>query len=123
MMAADVKCGECGEPMELRNSRFGKFWGCTAYPECRGTHGAHPDGRPLGKPANKETKEARMKAHAAFDRLWKKGKRTRGQAYGWLKAQASVPNHIAEMSKVQCTALIELIEWEMKVPSGGDRAL
>lgn len=55
-----VSCGECQAPMLLRESRFGKFYGCTRFPECRGTHGAHPDGRPLGVPANAETKEARV---------------------------------------------------------------
>lgn len=118
-MTQDVRCGECGSPMELRNSRFGLFWGCTRYPKCKGTHGAHPDGRPLGKPADKETKLARMRAHAAFDRLWKEGPRNRGQAYGWLKAQASIPDHIGEMSVAECNTLIELVEWELAVPSGG----
>ena len=120
---ADLRCGECGELMVLRNSRFGKFFSCTTYPKCKGTHGAHPDGSPLGTPANKETKQARMKAHAAFDRLWKEGKRKRGQAYGWLKAQASIPDHIAGMSVADCNTLIELVDWELKVPGRGDRAL
>lgn len=57
--------------MMLRNSRYGLFWGCSRFPECRSTHGAHPDGRPLGKPATAEVKQARIAAHAAFDRLWK----------------------------------------------------
>jgi DNA topoisomerase-1 len=29
-------CPECGKPMQLRRSRFGTFWGCTGYPECKG---------------------------------------------------------------------------------------
>ena len=29
-------CPNCGKPMKKRNSARGKFWGCTAYPECRG---------------------------------------------------------------------------------------
>jgi len=29
-------CPNCGKPMAKRNSSRGKFWGCTAYPECRG---------------------------------------------------------------------------------------
>jgi DNA topoisomerase I len=29
-------CPECGKPMQLRRSRFGAFWGCTGYPECKG---------------------------------------------------------------------------------------
>jgi DNA topoisomerase-1 len=30
-------CPECGKPMVVRRSRFGKlFYGCSAYPKCRG---------------------------------------------------------------------------------------
>ncbi|HXO21925.1 MAG TPA: type I DNA topoisomerase [Thermoanaerobaculia bacterium] len=29
-------CEECGRPMQLRRSRFGTFYGCTGYPECKG---------------------------------------------------------------------------------------
>ena len=28
---------ECGRPMVLRTGRYGSFWGCSAYPGCRGT--------------------------------------------------------------------------------------
>lgn len=40
-LAADLKeekiCPDCGSPMSIRRSRFGKlFYGCTAYPKCRG---------------------------------------------------------------------------------------
>ena len=36
------KCPDCGELMALRTARQGKnegsqFWGCTAYPKCKGT--------------------------------------------------------------------------------------
>lgn len=32
-------CPDCGAPMALRSNkqRGTKFWGCTSYPECRGT--------------------------------------------------------------------------------------
>ncbi len=29
-------CPDCGRPMQIRRSRFGTFWGCTGYPECKG---------------------------------------------------------------------------------------
>jgi DNA topoisomerase I len=28
-------CEHCGKPMALKSGRFGKFYGCTGYPECR----------------------------------------------------------------------------------------
>lgn len=33
-------CPDCGKPMRKRSSKKGPFWGCSRYPECRGTrHG------------------------------------------------------------------------------------
>ena len=29
------ECPNCGKPMQLRKGRFGEFWGCTGYPECK----------------------------------------------------------------------------------------
>ncbi len=39
----DEKCDACGSPMQVRFGRFGKFVGCSAYPECKNV-------RPLVKP-------------------------------------------------------------------------
>jgi ssDNA-binding Zn-finger/Zn-ribbon topoisomerase 1 len=110
MGTATVLCGECQAPMALRTSRFGKFWGCTRFPDCKGTHGAHPDGRPLGLPANAETKEARMRAHRAFDGLWMNQGWTRRQGYQWLQnALGLKPDeaHIANFTVEQCERLIK----------------
>ncbi|MFH0714183.1 MAG: topoisomerase DNA-binding C4 zinc finger domain-containing protein [Candidatus Diapherotrites archaeon] len=30
-------CPECGMAMSLREGKWGKFWGCSAYPMCVGT--------------------------------------------------------------------------------------
>jgi ssDNA-binding Zn-finger/Zn-ribbon topoisomerase 1 len=94
--------------MSLKESRFGPFYGCNRFPQCRATHGAHPDGRPLGIPANKETKQARIRAHDAFDRLWKGGRMTRAQAYGWMQRAMDLSKdeaHIGRFSIEQCEAL------------------
>ncbi len=32
----DILCDLCGRPMAVRTSRYGKFLGCTGYPECKG---------------------------------------------------------------------------------------
>lgn len=32
-----IVCPRCGAPMVLRNGRYGKFYGCTNYPQCEGT--------------------------------------------------------------------------------------
>jgi ssDNA-binding Zn-finger/Zn-ribbon topoisomerase 1 len=119
-----VVCGECGSLMNLRNSRFGKFYGCSAYPKCKGTHGAHPDGRPLGIPANKETKEARIRAHAAFDLLWKNGAMHRKSAYAWLRNAMNLePDacHIGSFDKDQCAKVESLVQAFLSVPKETSR--
>ena len=30
-------CSKCGSPMKQRSGKYGKFYGCCAYPECRNT--------------------------------------------------------------------------------------
>lgn len=30
-------CPQCGEPMRWRSGKKGEFWGCAAYPACKGT--------------------------------------------------------------------------------------
>ena len=33
----DKVCPECGRPMRKRKGKYGLFWGCTGYPQCRHT--------------------------------------------------------------------------------------
>lgn len=37
VIAEGVTCDLCGKPMYIRDSKFGKFYGCTDYPNCKGT--------------------------------------------------------------------------------------
>ena len=32
-----IPCDKCGKPMQLKLGRFGKYFGCTGYPECTNT--------------------------------------------------------------------------------------
>lgn len=102
--------------MELRPSKFGLFYGCSTYPKCKAAHGAHPDGRPLGIPADKPTKDARIKAHEAFDQLWKSGRMRRGDAYRWLQTVLGLDKdsaHIGRFTIEQCNQLIEAVQKEL----------
>jgi len=108
----DLLCAECGQPMQLRSSRFGPFYGCTTWPNCEGTHGAHPDGAPKGIPADKPTRLARIRAHTVFDRIWKSKAKKRHQAYGWMRQAMGLSHseaHIAMFSIEQCEKLIQLV--------------
>jgi ssDNA-binding Zn-finger/Zn-ribbon topoisomerase 1 len=35
-------CPQCGRDTQLRTGRFGSFYGCTKYPECKGTIDSNP---------------------------------------------------------------------------------
>lgn len=111
----DLSCPECGSPMTLRPSKFGpgrQYYACTRYPDCRGAHGAHQDGTPLGIPANQATKDMRKAAHATFDTLWKGGYMSRGGAYVWMqKALGMTPDeaHIANFDTKTCARLIRAV--------------
>jgi ssDNA-binding Zn-finger/Zn-ribbon topoisomerase 1 len=110
----DLTCPDCGALMILRPSKYGLFYGCRNFPACKGTHGAHPDGRPLGVPADRATKEARIRAHAAFDAIWEPGKisgrkRRRGRAYTWLaKRMGCQEVHMGEMTIEECERVVRL---------------
>ena len=109
---SDLVCGDCGAPMEIRPSKFGCFYGCTGYPACKGTHGAHPDGSPLGIPADKATREARVRAHFVFDQLWKSKRMSRRDAYQWMRTFLNLSHrtaHIGQLSAEQCDKLITLV--------------
>jgi ssDNA-binding Zn-finger/Zn-ribbon topoisomerase 1 len=96
--------------MVLRNSKHGPFYGCSTFPVCRGTHGAHPDGKPLGIPADKATRAARIRAHDVFDRIWKEGHMSRKNAYMWLaKAMKRDVVHIGSMDVDECEAVVRLM--------------
>ena len=110
----DFLCPEpgCSGRLVLKESKYGLFYGCTMWPQtrCPGAHGAHPDGTPLGIPASKETKQYRMKAHDAFDRLWKQPTKVtdRAGAYKWMRAVMHLTEeeaHIGRFTIEQCEEL------------------
>ena len=89
-----------------------KFFGCSRFPNCQAAHGAHPDGKPMGVPANAETKKARMAAHAVFDAYWKKLGLSKTQGYKLLQdimGMSAAEAHIANFDKAQCETLVERI--------------
>jgi DNA topoisomerase-1 len=45
--AAEIApCEKCGKPMALKRSRFGTFYGCTGYPECKNIRKIGPKAEP-----------------------------------------------------------------------------
>lgn len=112
----------CGSTASIRSNAIiyngreygnGKAWICDRFPDCRGSVGTHPDGKPLGTIPDAETKKLRIQVHAVIDPIWKgQSKKKRGSVYGWLKritgSQKEI--HIGETTKEDCLRLLELIE-------------
>ena len=51
LAAEGEECDKCGRPMLVRWNRYGRFLGCSGYPECRSTRsldGFDPEGSELG---------------------------------------------------------------------------
>src|SRR6478672_866777 len=110
-----IACGDCGAPMRLRtrNSDGKPFWGCSRWPTCQGTHGAHPDGEPYGVPADKETRQARIEAHRVFAAAWRARGMTKGQAYAWLSDMMGISRnaaHIGRFNAEWCRKLVERVQ-------------
>ena len=106
-------CPECGELMVLRNSKFGLFYGCSTFPKCNATHGAHKNGEPLGIPADKATKQARIDAHDVFDQLWKGKHMSRDEAYEWMQEAMEMSEdeaHIGRFDGDQCEELVGQVD-------------
>ena len=111
----DINCAECGSPMVLRTSKkykypsggFKKFYGCSAFPKCRGIHGAHPDGKPLGTPADQETRTARHDAHLAME-SWmdRNGYGSNKEAYNRLNEDFGCEVHIGDLDLSGCQKMI-----------------
>ena len=71
-------------------------------------------------PADQETRNARKKAHTAFDFLWKGQKSKRGYYYGQLKEYLGIEpkdNHIGMFDIEMCNKVIQFV----KEQKGQDR--
>lgn len=89
---------------DLAEKRFYQCEPCVAYVGC------HPGTeKPLGRVANAALRAAKMKAHGAFDAIWKGGGMKRGQAYAWLRTKMGLEEdacHIGMFSVEQCEEVI-----------------
>lgn len=116
-------CDYCGQPAEfvggdviyphrpdLASKRFWRCAPCGAYVGCRPKNKKYgQDGtQPMGRLANAELRKAKMRAHAAFDPLWKDDAAlNRRQAYAWLAGRLNIPLsecHIGMFDVPMCDA-------------------
>jgi DNA topoisomerase-1 len=56
-LTTDIPCPLCGKPMLARQGRFGKFLGCSGYPECKHTINVAPDGTQVAAPVEGKTSD------------------------------------------------------------------
>lgn len=115
-------CDYCGNRSILASSKevyggrdFGHIYLCRcqqdlAYVGChKGTV------KPLGRLANKELREWKKQAHAAFDQLWRPDSKVkmmnRSQAYSWLAYELGIDKsdcHIGMFDVDRCKRVVEV---------------
>lgn len=121
--AFEIPCPNCSKIMILRrDGKFshGKWYTCPDYPQCDGSHSAHPDGSPMGTAANRATRLWRHRAHARFDSLWKNKPIGRNACYRWLAFHMKLETgkcHIGSFSVEQCMLVIEICSDKEKISS------
>ena len=116
-MSKAPACPYCRERSQLVNGskiyNSNQFNGQLFYAcmPCQAWVGCHKGtDKPLGRLANKELRAAKMKAHAAFDPIWKHGGDRRG-AYAWLAEQLGIESkacHIGMFDVPMCERVVEI---------------
>ncbi len=114
------KCPYCGEVPEfvdsdaVYNVSYGMIYQCKP---CNAYVGVHKGtDKALGRLANKPLREAKIAAHAAFDKLWKEGSMSRKDAYKYLSGRLSIPiqyTHIGYLSVATCKQVVLISEQKL----------
>lgn len=122
------KCPYCGTEAKsvdskviYKNKSYGPAWVCGNYPKCDAYVGCHPDGKPLGRLADKELRVAKTAAHLLFDVLWREKskqfkipeKEARTKAYAWLASQLKINKtdcHIGHFDVAACKKVAAICE-------------
>lgn len=107
-----LTCPDCGDSMAIMKDKSFIGYRCRSL-DCRGSHAAHPDGRPVGTPADARTRRARVEAHEAFDRVWKYGRMSRDQAYLWMQESLGIKSskcHIGSFDVATCRKLVQTVK-------------
>jgi hypothetical protein len=109
-----IRFGEAGYPYR---KDYGPVWCCQPCGAWCGCHDGTENA--LGRLANAELRAAKMKAHAAFDPLWKtkmdrekcSKSHARKSGYRWLAKQLAIPYkqcHIGMFDVEQCLHVVEI---------------
>lgn len=110
-------CPYCGRPARLVTGKVVyphrkdlahlSFWHCAP---CFAYVGCHKNTiKPLGRLANAALRWSKIQAHKAFDRLWREGTKSRGEAYRWLAGELGIEQqdcHIGEFDIAMCKRVV-----------------
>lgn len=122
-----IICPTCGSEMVLKSTSkfthkdgtYKKFYGCKRFPACRETHGAHPNGQPLGIPVQAEARKLRTKVHRLLSIVIsgqqeynKLTKQQKIRTVIWLEKRGYV-GHIGQMQKADLEGLLLSLENEV----------
>ena len=112
-----VTCPYCGKDAELKDSSiiygfsYGMIWICIPCDAYVGVHKNSKKCVPLGRLANKELREWKIKAHKVFDATWKSNPNcTRDYAYKGLSYELNInleDCHIGMFDIDMCKKVIE----------------
>jgi ssDNA-binding Zn-finger/Zn-ribbon topoisomerase 1 len=110
----------CGADLILRDSKYGKFYGCIRFPLCCGTHSAHQKtGQPMGYPAPLFTRKLRHQGHTLMEKAINSKKFTsKKEAYSWLAKKLEIDHslcHFAMFDEFRCNLAISLLKKELHV--------
>ena len=114
-----IKCPYCGGTAVLRPASYvygdkaleEYVYVCQHYPECDAYVSVHKGTKiPKGTLADGDLRNLRIKAHHAFDAIWKNNILTKHEAYKWLQDKFCLradQEHIGQFSEYMCRRVIE----------------
>ena len=106
-----IRCPYCGANAKLRPAtvvygdaalnKNSYVYVCDRYPACDAYVAAHEESKlPMGTLTNGELRNKRIRAHHAFDQLWKSGRMTKKEAYRWLQMQFGLRSLLLELAHI-----------------------
>lgn len=84
---------------------------CSNFPKCDSYVGTHDNGKPLGRLANRELRQWKIKGHDAFDKIWKDKKMKRGKCYIELSEALNIPNEYTHIGMFSIKTIKQVIAW------------
>lgn len=91
---------------------------CSNYPKCDSYVGCHKTGEPLGRLANNELRQLKVRAHEFFDKLWKEDHYKRGYCYQMLSEDLGIPQEYTHIGMFSEQTLRKVILWSKTKLSG-----